>query len=107
MWRKSALGNAMLFTAFLGYAIPNFVLAILMLLLFSFTLNWLPSAGSATLAHYVMPTLALSAYFVAALVRYTRNAMLDVLVAGLYAHRAGQGPRRARRHLQARRCATR
>ena len=79
LWRKSALGNAMLLTAFLGYAIPNFVLAILMLLLFSFTLNWLPSAGSGTLAHYVMPTLALSAYFVASLVRYTRNSMLDVL----------------------------
>jgi peptide/nickel transport system permease protein len=79
LWRKSALGHAVLLIAFLGYAIPNFVLAILMLLLFSFTLNWLPSAGSLTLAHYVMPTLALSAYFVAALVRYTRNSMLDVL----------------------------
>jgi peptide/nickel transport system permease protein len=79
LWRKSALGNALLLVAFLGYAIPNFVLAILMLLLFSFTLNWLPSAGSATLAHYVMPTLALAAYFVASLVRYTRNSMLDVL----------------------------
>ncbi len=79
LWRKSALGNAMLLVAFLGYAIPNFVLAILLLLVFSFTLNWLPSAGSATLAHYVMPTLALSAYFVASLVRYTRNSMLDVL----------------------------
>ena len=79
LWRKSALGNALLLVAFLGYAIPNFVLAILMLLLFSFTLKWLPSAGSATLAHYVMPTLALAAYFVASLVRYTRNSMLDVL----------------------------
>ncbi len=69
----------MLFFAFLGYAIPNFVLAIMMLLLFSATLNWLPSAGSGSLAHYVMPTVTLSAYFTAALVRYTRNAMLDVL----------------------------
>jgi peptide/nickel transport system permease protein len=79
LWRKSALGNAVLLASFLGYAIPNFVLAILLLLLFSFTLNWLPSAGSDTLAHYIMPTLALSAYFVASLVRYTRNSMLDVL----------------------------
>ena len=51
----------------------------LLLLVFSFLLHWLPSAGSATPLHYIMPTLALSAYFVAALVRYTRNAMLDVL----------------------------
>jgi peptide/nickel transport system permease protein len=79
LWRKSTLGSAVLLVAFLGYAIPNFVLAILLILTFSFTLNWLPSAGSATLAHYVMPTFALSAYFVASLVRYTRNSMLDVL----------------------------
>lgn len=79
MWRGRALGSAVLLVAFLGYAIPNFVFAILLLLVFSFLLNWLPSAGSATPLHYIMPTLALSAYFVAALVRYTRNAMLDVL----------------------------
>lgn len=79
IWRSSTRGSAVLFVAFLGYAIPNFVLAILLLQIFSRTLHWLPSAGSASLAHYVMPTLALSAYFIAALVRYTRNAMLDVL----------------------------
>jgi peptide/nickel transport system permease protein len=79
MWRKRAAGSAVLLVAFLGYAIPNFVFAILLLLVFSYSLHWLPSAGSATAWHYVMPTIALSAYFVAALVRYTRNAMLDVL----------------------------
>jgi peptide/nickel transport system permease protein len=79
VWRSDARGGGVLFAAFLGYAIPNFVLAILLLLVFSYTLHWLPSAGSGTIWHYVMPTLALSAYFVAALVRYTRNAMLDVL----------------------------
>jgi peptide/nickel transport system permease protein len=79
IWRGQPGGGGVLFAAFLGYAIPNFVLAILLLLVFSYTLHWLPSAGSGTLLHYVMPTIALSAYFVAALVRYTRNAMLDVL----------------------------
>lgn len=79
VWRKSIIGNLLLFFAFLGYAIPNFVLAILLLLTFSFTLNWLPSAGAMTPAHYVMPVMALSAFFIASLVRYTRNSMLDVL----------------------------
>ncbi len=79
MWRRRRAGSAVLLLAFLGYAIPNFVLAILLLLLFSFWLHVLPSAGSATPLHYIMPTMALSAYFIAALVRYTRNAMLDVL----------------------------
>lgn len=79
VWRKSVAGNMVLFAAFLGYAIPNFVLAILFILAFSFSLNWLPSSGSTSLAHYVMPVLSLSAFFVASLVRYTRNSMLDVL----------------------------
>ena len=79
IWRKSILGNAVLLAAFVGYAIPNFVLAILLLLLFSFSLQVLPSAGAATPWHYVMPVMALSAFFIASLVRYTRNSMLDVL----------------------------
>ncbi len=79
VWRKSVLGNAVLLAAFLGYAIPNFILAILLLLTFSFSLNWLPSAGSGTVLHYIMPVMALSAFFIASLVRYTRNSMLDVL----------------------------
>lgn len=79
IWRQRALGSWVLLAAFLGYAVPNFILAILLLLLFSFTLHWLPSAGSATAWHYIMPVATLSAYFVAALVRYTRTAMLDVL----------------------------
>jgi peptide/nickel transport system permease protein len=77
--RKTMLGNAVLLAAFLGYAVPNFVLAILLLLVFSFTLGWLPSTGSSTPWHYVMPVTALSAFFIASLVRYTRNSMLDVL----------------------------
>ncbi len=79
LWRQTIRGTALLVAAFLGYAIPNFVLAISLLLIFSFTLHWLPSSGSQTAMHYIMPTLALSAYFIAALIRYTRNAMLDVL----------------------------
>jgi ABC-type dipeptide/oligopeptide/nickel transport system permease component len=79
IWRASSRGTALLVAAFLGYAIPNFVLAISMILIFSFTLHWLPSSGSGSAMNYVMPTIALSAYFVAAMVRYTRNAMLDVL----------------------------
>ena len=79
IWRKTTLGNSVLLISFLGYAIPNFVLAILLLLVFSFTLGWLPSAGSQTFWHYLMPVTALSAFFVASMVRYTRNSMLDVL----------------------------
>lgn len=79
VWRRSRMGTLLLLAAFLGYAVPNFVLGILLLLVFSFLLHLLPSSGSTTWLHYVMPTVALSAYFIASLVRYTRDAMLDVL----------------------------
>ncbi len=77
--RGSASAGAVMTVAFLGYATPNFVLATLMLLVFSFWLQVMPSAGNATPAHYVMPVAALSAFYIASLTRYTRNAMLDVL----------------------------
>ena len=79
IWRRQLRGSLLLVLAFLGYAIPNFVLAILLIAGLLLSLHWLPSSGSTSLAHYVMPTVALAAYFVASLVRYTRNAMLDVL----------------------------
>lgn len=71
--------QAVMTGAFLGYATPNFVLATLLLLIFSFWLGWLPSAGNGSPLHFIMPVIALSAFYVASLTRYTRNAMLDAL----------------------------
>jgi ABC-type dipeptide/oligopeptide/nickel transport system permease component len=77
--RRSALGSSIMTLAFVGYATPNFVLAILMILVFSFQLHWLPSSGSSTPLHFLMPALVLSLPMLAEIVRFTRNAMLDVL----------------------------
>jgi len=65
--------------AFVGYATPNFVLAITMILIFSFNLHWLPSSGSMTPVHFLMPSIVLAASMLAETIRFTRNAMLDVL----------------------------
>lgn len=72
-------GNALMGLAFLGYAVPNFVLAVFLVLVFAYWLNWLPVMGKATAAHFILPTVVLSAALIAALMRFTRNAMLDVL----------------------------
>ncbi|RCV88068.1 ABC transporter permease [Billgrantia montanilacus] len=77
--RRSTSAQSVMTLAFLGYATPNFVLATLMLLVFSYWLQILPSAGNSTWAHYLMPVTALSLTYIAALIRYTRNATLDVL----------------------------
>lgn len=77
--RKSWIGSAIMTFAFLGYAVPNFVLAIFMILIFAYWLNWLPVVGNGTLLHFIMPTITLAGILIAGLTRFTRNAMLDVL----------------------------
>jgi peptide/nickel transport system permease protein len=77
--RKTAIGSAIMTVAFVGYATPNFVLAIAMILVFSFNLHWLPSSGDATPLHFLMPAIVLAAPMLAEIVRFTRNAMLDVM----------------------------
>ncbi|PTM93538.1 ABC transporter permease [Mycoplana dimorpha] len=77
--RKNAIGAAIMGVAFLGYATPNFVLAIVMILVFSFKLHWLPSSGSATPLHLLMPAIVLAAPMLAEIIRFSRNALLDVM----------------------------
>jgi ABC-type dipeptide/oligopeptide/nickel transport system permease component len=79
IWRRRWVGSAIMTLAFIGYAVPNFVIATFLILLLSFTWNLLPVVGNGTWAHFIMPTLAMSGVLVAALTRFTRNAMLDVL----------------------------
>jgi ABC-type dipeptide/oligopeptide/nickel transport system permease component len=77
--RKTALGSAIMAIAFVGYATPNFVLAIVMILAFSFNLHWLPSSGDATPLHFLMPAIVLAAPMLAEIIRFARNSLLDVM----------------------------
>lgn len=65
--------------AVLGHSLPSFFSGILLILLFSLWLRWLPSSGSATLVHLIMPALTLGLWNAATLARFTRSAMLDAL----------------------------
>lgn len=62
-----------------GYSMPTFVVGVLMVLLFSVKLGWLPSAGSGTWAHYILPVLTMTFVESAVFARFTRSAMLEVL----------------------------
>ncbi len=72
-----------------GLSTPNFWLGILMILLFSVQLGWLPASGyvspfedlRANLAAMVMPAFVLGNAIAAVLMRHTRSAMLQVLSA--------------------------
>ena len=65
--------------ALLGLSMPQFWVGLLLILFFSVYLGWLPSSGSGTAWHVVMPAFALGWYFAAAHMRITRSSMLDVL----------------------------
>jgi peptide/nickel transport system permease protein len=65
--------------ALLGLSLPSFWVGLVMILFFSVYLGWLPSSGSGTVAHLIMPAFALGWYFAAAHMRLTRSSMLEVL----------------------------
>ena len=65
--------------ALLGLSLPSFWVALVMILFFSVYLGWLPSSGSGTFLHLLMPAFALGWYFAAAHMRLTRSSMLEVL----------------------------
>jgi len=81
VYRGTTLASSIMSVAFLGYATPNFILAIFLILIFSFHLHWFPSSGTETWRHFVMPVFALGFAMMATTVRFTRSAMLEILSA--------------------------
>ena len=65
--------------ALIGVSMPVFWLGLMLMLLFSVTLGWLPSSGAGTLAQLVLPALALGSASTAIIARQTRSGMLEVL----------------------------
>ncbi|MDA7430907.1 ABC transporter permease [Primorskyibacter aestuariivivens] len=62
-----------------GQALPSFWFALVLVVIFTVTLGWLPASGSDTWLHFLMPTVVLSYYAAPAFMRLTRAGMLDVL----------------------------
>src|SRR6266852_2151395 len=73
-WDNVAKGVALL-----GLSIPGFWLGLVLILMFSVWLRWLPTSGAGDWRHVVMPALALGWYFAASMLRLTRSSMLEVL----------------------------
>ena len=65
--------------ALIGVSIPNFFFGLLMILLFSLYLGWLPSFGTGTWRHLILPGITLGTFSTGLIARLTRSSMLDTL----------------------------
>jgi len=65
--------------ALLGLSLPSFFFGLVLILVFSVYLGWLPSSGFGGALHILMPAFALGWYFAASHMRLTRSSMLEVL----------------------------
>jgi len=65
--------------ALTGISTPIFWSGLILILLFSVTLEWLPAGGTGTLRHLVLPALSLGLFGAGVLARQTRSGLLDVL----------------------------
>jgi ABC-type dipeptide/oligopeptide/nickel transport system permease component len=65
--------------ALVGVSMPIFWLGLMLMLLFSVSLGWLPSSGAGTPAQLVLPALALGSASSAIIARQTRSGLLEVL----------------------------
>ena len=68
--RNTLLDRSLMVMSVFGYAVPNFFMGVLLLLVFSIQLGWLPSYGNATVWHYIMPIITMAT---------SRSAMIDAL----------------------------
>ena len=88
-WPNSLLDRTSAVASLFGASMPVFWLGIVLMVLFSLTLGWLPASGMYApygggdlldlLKHLVLPALTLAAASVTIVARLTRSAMLDVL----------------------------
>lgn len=79
VFRGTFADFALMSIATVGIALPNFVVAGFAIILFVFTLDWLPAAGWGSLDQLVLPALCLGAPYAAYVARIARTGMLDVL----------------------------
>ncbi|WP_425539906.1 nickel ABC transporter permease [Microaceticoccus formicicus] len=75
----SIMDYSTMILALLGVSMPNFWLGLMLILFFSVRYGMLPSGGSGTLAHLILPAITLGTGVAAIITRMTRSSMLEVI----------------------------
>jgi ABC-type dipeptide/oligopeptide/nickel transport system permease component len=93
---RDSLADRLVMSASLAaQSLPPFLIGILLILLFGVRLGWLPTFGRDSLAHFILPTVVLTLYPLAFILRLTRASMLEVANESYIktAHAKGLSPR--------------
>lgn len=77
--RGTALDIVVRLLALLGQSVPSFWLGIVLIYVVSVQLGWLPTSGTGTWKHYVLPAATMGLFTLAAVTRLVRASMLDAL----------------------------
>ena len=79
VWPNSLFDAGARLASLFGLSMPIFWTGLVLIVIFSLWLNWLPVGGAGSLAHLVLPAVTLALPSVAMVARMTRSAVLDVL----------------------------
>ena len=71
--------NVAMLVALIGVSMPAFWLALMLVLLFSVKLGWLPASGMGGIQYYILPAIANSLGGIAGIARQTRSSILEVI----------------------------
>jgi peptide/nickel transport system permease protein/oligopeptide transport system permease protein len=75
----SWIDYAFTISALFGISMPVFWLGLMLVVVFSVMLKWLPAGGTGSWQHVILPSLTLASFVVAFIARMTRSTMLEVL----------------------------
>ncbi|QDG76337.1 ABC transporter permease [Labrenzia sp. PHM005] len=78
---NSFIDRFSLFLSVMGQAMPSFWFGLILIVIFSINLGWLPASGASSWRHFILPTIVLGYYAMPAIMRLTRTGMLEVLSA--------------------------
>lgn len=77
--RNTTVDRVAMVLALLGQSVPGFWLGLVLILVFSVHFRWLPSSGSGSVWHLVLPAVTLASFTTGRIARLVRASMLEVL----------------------------
>lgn len=79
LFKNNFITKILSFIVGVGYSTPSFIIAIFLILIFSYQLQLLPSMGGGSALNYIMPVIALSINPIATIARYVNTSFVEVL----------------------------